>query len=349
MDQNKANLFNCAKSIEDYISKLKPTQRWGLDQHSIDQLLNPKELENKRSVLLKRAIGPTIERDFRTTYLFYKNQSSRFDEALSKAYNEYITTYHHFSSLYFISEANSKNHLYVYNTESETKENKILEISESLDCFYAAITQLPNGELFVVGKNGFSESTFIIDRNYEFRKLQYESYYFGSSAIYLNRNVYCFGEKWNDSQLARSRRYDFDRNCWFDIAPMPQAYYMSHSVIFKGDILISGLENKHLLLYSIDIDSYSTIPYEFSICKRKILINVEERLYLFECRNGFIYESDVGNEYAWKKIKENIISDNPFHVNCSYNKGGIYIGTLQNDEEPHYYRFSLGLKLMTKL
>ncbi|CAG9319512.1 unnamed protein product [Blepharisma stoltei] len=103
---------------------------------------------------------------------------------------------------------------------------------------------------------------------------------------------------------------------------MPKADFKCHSVVFNGNILISGWTKKTILLYSVDLNSFSKIPYGFGKFKRKILINIG-RLYLIEC-DGFVYESEVGDEYNWKQIANSIIKFEHWQVHCSYNKGGIY-------------------------
>ncbi|CAG9334777.1 unnamed protein product [Blepharisma stoltei] len=97
-------------------------------------------------------------------------------------------------------------------------------------------------------------------------------------------------------------------------------------------ILISGYINRNLLLYSIDIDSFSIISSAFTKYKRKILVNAERRLYLIESKNGSIYESKIGSLIDWTQIANSIIDFNPSQVYCLYNKGAIYIGCIDEDD-----------------
>mmetsp|Transcript_11862 Transcript_11862/g.11910 ORF Transcript_11862/g.11910 Transcript_11862/m.11910 type:complete len:80 (+) Transcript_11862:156-395(+) len=79
---------------------------------------------------------------------------------------------------------------------------------------------------------------------------------------------------------------------------MPQSDFSCHSIICNGNILISGYKSRNLWLYTVDIDSFSTIPYDFKDDAKKILIKAE-RLYLIECSIcGLIYESEIGDEYT---------------------------------------------------
>ncbi|CAG9330133.1 unnamed protein product [Blepharisma stoltei] len=57
-----------------------------------------------------------------------------------------------------------------------------------------------------------------------------------------------------------------------------KSWLLCHSIMFNKNILISGRNSRNFLLYSIDIDSFSIIPHEFTET-RKILINAK-RMYL---------------------------------------------------------------------
>ncbi|CAG9334738.1 unnamed protein product [Blepharisma stoltei] len=127
-----------------------------------------------------------------------------------------------------------------------------------------------------------------------------------SSCIYFNNSIYCFWGK-RGIHSTQSSRFDLDLNRWIKLTPMPKLDYRCSSIIFNGNILISGYWNRNLWLYSIDIDSFSTIPYEFKEDKRKILINAE-RLYLIECP-GSIYESEVGSYSNWKWVGKSTIGN----------------------------------------
>ncbi|CAG9321933.1 unnamed protein product [Blepharisma stoltei] len=81
---------------------------------------------------------------------------------------------------------------------------------------------------------------------------------------------------------------------------MPKHDYMCSTIIFNGNIVISGKENKKILQYSIGNESFSAIPYCFVENKIKILISTD-RLYVIECP-GSICESEIGNCLKWKRI-----------------------------------------------
>ncbi|CAG9334792.1 unnamed protein product [Blepharisma stoltei] len=92
--------------------------------------------------------------------------------------------------------------------------------------------------------------------------------------------------------------------------------------------IFSGAVNRKLLLYSVYLNSFSYIPYDFAEYTRKILVNAERRLYLIESLKGSIYESKIGSCMDWTWIADSTIDFNPFQVYSLYNKGVIYIGCL---------------------
>ncbi|CAG9312687.1 unnamed protein product [Blepharisma stoltei] len=126
--------------------------------------------------------------------------------------------------------------------------------------------------------------------------------------------------------------------------PMPNPDYLCNSTIFNGNILVSGHESKNIFIYSPDIDSFSTIPYNFEENTRKIFVNLE-KLYLIECY-GRIFESDIGDEYKWKRIASSVINYSAAQAYYSYNKGEIYIGCTGIHRS--YYKFNLENKLMAR-
>ncbi|CAG9336092.1 unnamed protein product [Blepharisma stoltei] len=126
---------------------------------------------------------------------------------------------------------------------------------------------------------------------------------------------------------------------------MPLDELCCHSVIFNGNILISGSLNSYIWLYSIDTDSFSVIPYEFDYYKIKILINAG-RLYLIEDSLGKIYESE--DEYAWNQIANSVIGKDSDWIYCTYNKGWIYSACyIKNNIS--YSKFNLNEKFMINL
>ncbi|CAG9317871.1 unnamed protein product [Blepharisma stoltei] len=166
-----------------------------------------------------------------------------------------------------------------------------------------------------------------------------------SSCIYFSNSVYCFGGS-NQMTSSLSMRFDLDQNRWIQLTPMPEDDSECNMIIFNGNILISGRYNRNLLLYSIDIDSFSTIPYEFEWDKKKILVNAE-RLYLIECC-GWIYESEIGSYLNWRRIRKSKF-DYYSQTYCVYNKGGIYISSIHPLLRQYYYYFDLDRKKIIDL
>ncbi|CAG9319815.1 unnamed protein product [Blepharisma stoltei] len=305
-------------------------------------------LRNKRAEILSRANNPELEIDFRATCSAIQVDSTLYDPPLMQAYQAYINAHQQKTCLYTITENvdNNRNNLIIYNTETETEEAEFLELPESVD-WGTCIAQIPNGKLFCFGKaNPVSGITVLIDMNGGIEVLPSGTPCYWSSCIYFNSCVYCFGGLNDYDYLNLSSRFDFDRNRWIQLAPMPQADYCCNTIIFNRNILISGWKNRKLLLYSIDIDSFSTIPYKFEKENRKILINAE-RLYLIECR-GSIYESEIGSYSNWRRIRKSAISYDPGQVYCSYNKAGICISTIYGSFREYYY-FNLNQKIIIEV
>ncbi|CAG9325606.1 unnamed protein product [Blepharisma stoltei] len=301
-------------------------------------------LRNKTAEILSRPNNPELEMDFNTTCSAIHIHSRFYDPPLIQACQDYLKAYHQKTSLYNIAvDEDDRTNLIIYNTETEAREIKFLQIPELLGD-KTCITQLPNGKLFCFGNYPTSGIAVLIDVNGEFELLPSGTPCSDSSCIYFNSSIYCFGGKNKKSYaLTLSSRFDLDRNRWIQLTSMPEDDDECHTIIFNGNILISGRINTNILLYSIDIDSFSTIPYEFAYRKRKILINAE-RLYLIECQNGLIYESEVGSLWNWRRIGKSIIDCAPNQAYCTYNKGGIYISTIFSSIREYYY-FNLDQKI----
>ncbi|CAG9331999.1 unnamed protein product [Blepharisma stoltei] len=299
-------------------------------------------LRYKTAEILSKPNNPELEIDFRRTCLEIKANSSLYDPPLMQAYQDYLKAYQQKTSLYNITvDQNSRINLHIYSTETETQEEaKNLQIPEPLD-MTTCITQLPNGKLFCFGSNRLPGITVLIDVNGGVEVLPSGTHCYGSSCIYFSNSAYFFGG-FNEGNLTLSSKFDMDWNRWKQLTPMPQADHSCNSIIFNGNILISGYKNRNLLLYSIDIDSFSTIPYKFEEHKVKILINAE-RLYLIECP-GSIYESEIGSYSNWRQIGKSAIYHEPGQVYCSYNKGGIWISVISHSTREYYF-FNLDQKV----
>ncbi|CAG9317903.1 unnamed protein product [Blepharisma stoltei] len=295
-------------------------------------------LRNKTAEILSIPNNRELEIDFRTTCSAIQNNSSLHDPLLMQAYQDYLNAYQRKASLYNIARDYEENrtNLYIYNTETETEEVKTVQIPQPLSSC-SCITQLPNGKLFCFGSDECS-GTMLIDMNGRAKMLPSGAPHGVSSIIYFSNSVYCF-----EGERNLSSRFDLDQNRWIKLSLMPKAYCWCNSIIFNRNILISGSKNRNLLLYSIDINSFSTIPYEFEKHKIKILINAE-RLYLIECC-GWIYENEVGSYLNWRRIRKSSI-DNNLQVHWVYNKGGICISTTNGSVREYYY-FNLDQKIIT--
>ncbi|CAG9329502.1 unnamed protein product [Blepharisma stoltei] len=297
-------------------------------------------VRNKSAEILSNANNPELEMDFRATCLMIQLDTSLYDPPLMQTCQDYLNACQHGASLYSIRGDSKRTYLYIYNTETETQKVLNLQTPQPLDWF-TCITQLPNGKLFCFGNCSHSGYTVLIDKNGEVEVLPSGT---PCSCIYLKSSVYLFGGYSNKGLFTLSSRFDLGRNRWIQLTPIPQPDYECHSLMFNRNILISGRYSRNLLLYSVDIDSFSAIPYEFGERKRKILINLE-RSYLIECDEGGIYESEIGSYINWRQIGKAAIYCIARQVYCSYNKEFIHIGIEGSD----YFKFDLNERKLIAL
>ncbi|CAG9335761.1 unnamed protein product [Blepharisma stoltei] len=258
--------------------------------------------------------------------------------------NQHISTYQ--NKTYLIPYKHNQTNLFIYDTESERETVQVLSAPEILN-FGTCITLLPNGELFCFGKiDPYSGISLIIDQNFDIRVLPSGTCCACSSGIYLNNSVYCFGGEMMTAPLPLAERFDLDENRWIMLNPMEEYDYYCSCVMFNGNILITGFENKNIWRYSVEEDSYTRISFEFADIKRKILISdISERLYLIEC-GGLIFESEIEDDNAWKPIGSSLISNVwPVQVSYAYNGRAVYF-SMNSDE--YRYKFDLDEKNMIK-
>ncbi|CAG9312345.1 unnamed protein product [Blepharisma stoltei] len=302
------------------------------------------ELREKRSEILNRPNGRELEQDFRRTCSKYISDVCADDPALQQAYQDYINAYRQKTSLYTINDDDNRTKLIIYDTENDRREDRIIETPEPLDNT-TCIAQLPNGNLFCYGKYPGSGVSLIIDEDYRVRELPSGRRCSRSSAIYFNNSVYCFGGN-NGGSLPLSERFDLNESRWIKLMPLPQGDDGCTSVIFNGNIVISGWKNKNLLRYSIGGNTFATVPYDFQAKTSKILISTE-MLYLIECGDdGSIYESELSNDTAWRRIGDSIIGGF-VQVYLSYNKERINIAHFSGGDS--YFKFNLEAKILNKL
>ncbi|CAG9329195.1 unnamed protein product [Blepharisma stoltei] len=345
MDAFNSQLLSLSEEINKRLSGLDEKQQIS-ENSSLSSKIN--ELKIKRSEILSNPIDPEIEWDFRKTCSLYENElreTCNSSQELNQAYKDYIITFHKRTSLYLTKEENNRTNLMIFDTKNEEEEVKPLDSSEVLN-WDTCIAQIPNCELFCYGKAPSSGISLIIDENFRARTLPAGKPCAISSAIYYNRNVYCFGGLNPNGNISTlSKRFDLEGNRWVNLNPMPQGDCYCHCVTFKGNIFISGHANKNILRYSITSNSFTKIPFNFAAEKRKLLIKAE-RFYLIEC-GGKVYESEIGDENSWKQIGNSLISKNPAQVYYLYNKGAIYIVTSLKMER--YFKFNLAQKVMVKI
>ncbi|CAG9322837.1 unnamed protein product [Blepharisma stoltei] len=168
-------------------------------------------LRNKTAEILSRPNNPELEIDFRTTCSTIQANSSLYDPPLMQAYQDYLKAYQLKTSLYNLREDSNGTNLIINNTETETQEVKTLQTPEPLDKT-TCITQLPNGKLFCFGNNKHSGIAVLIDVDGGVEVLPSGTPCSGSSCIYFNNSIYCFGGRdENDYAFTLSIRFDLDQ------------------------------------------------------------------------------------------------------------------------------------------
>ncbi|CAG9319510.1 unnamed protein product [Blepharisma stoltei] len=91
------------------------------------------DLKRNWSPLMKIANSPDSEQDFRRTCSFYNARSSDSDLSSSQEYKEYISNYHHATSLYLIFQDDfGEGHLVIYDTVNEREEEKKADYSRNV-------------------------------------------------------------------------------------------------------------------------------------------------------------------------------------------------------------------------
>ncbi|CAG9320685.1 unnamed protein product [Blepharisma stoltei] len=184
-------------------------------------------------------------------------------------YQDYKAAYCRIASLYAIDTISNRTNLFIYDTEHENREEKLLETPEPLNSG-TCIAQLPDGELFCFGRSPASGISLKICKNYRVQQLPSGTPCFHSSAIYFNRKVYCFGGENNGSlALSLSLKFDLGVNICYLLTPMPRNDCKCHCILWNDDILIAGFYSANLLRYSTSSDSFSSVSYSFAEKKEK--------------------------------------------------------------------------------
>mmetsp|Transcript_16169 Transcript_16169/g.16087 ORF Transcript_16169/g.16087 Transcript_16169/m.16087 type:complete len:262 (+) Transcript_16169:236-1021(+) len=181
------NIEKSTGELEDWKKELKKNYQ-NHSQRRAPENLNPnptetqiqsrnklitQELIDKKSEILNKINDPGTEKDFRNTCALYEYDKniSASSSPFRKAYQEYKRAYSQVTSLYLTQSGPKLTSLFVYDTETEREENRLLKLPKLLDAG-TCITQIPNGELFCFGKaNPVSGTALIINEDYDIRML----------------------------------------------------------------------------------------------------------------------------------------------------------------------------------
>ncbi|CAG9310691.1 unnamed protein product [Blepharisma stoltei] len=220
-----------------------------------------------------------LEKEFKNTSSSYQNDSILIDllqanEEAMNAYLEYVEVYASFSSrlkeaiealisesfspyiyqdpkfLYSMSSQMDKTEIVVYDIEKSQQAKINIDLSEFSTNDEVNVVQLPNKELFCIGKKKDLGYAFIIDLNsYEIKRILPPTTYDNRSGIfYYQQNVYIFGglgelkvditsQDFLEAEN-ENRKFDLIKNKWSLLPSLPSELCTSSSAVpFKQRIM----------------------------------------------------------------------------------------------------------------
>ncbi|CAG9315740.1 unnamed protein product [Blepharisma stoltei] len=221
-----------------------------------------------------------------------------------------IYDYYESNYLYFLKEENYHKLIYIFDIENYTTRSKYFRASKYLNCSASAV-RMPNNELFLYGSEVLKGRNWTVSGSaciYDISSCSVKKVLpngkpcFETGGIYYQSSVYFFGGSDPTQMLNLAVKFDLTKNRWFSLCALPTATMKCSCAIFKQYILIIGFTPSDLILYDIDINSYSSIlHFDQWPPKSKFLINANEIIYIFEI-DGKILESEYENIYVWKQI-----------------------------------------------
>ncbi|CAG9325861.1 unnamed protein product [Blepharisma stoltei] len=282
-------------------------------------------------------------------YLYAYLYKESFDRLISKIKSRSGSSLFCCKYLYNISEApGKKTRLVSYDADTLKLKVTYLDTPEPLH-IHTCVAQLPNNKIFCFGNScPVSGITLIIDSNCDTKRLANGTPCFDAGAAYLNNAVYAFGgiTKNSNSPSNFAEMFDLTKNKWYSIQPLPASSRWCSCVPFNRSILVTG--NLHSKIYQYDtiIDSFTELPIELKRGE-KILFIANFKVYAIDDTQT-VYESEVGNEYSWKKTKisgciASIQNYKTFHKDCIYSSG------INQYSKFCYYKFNLSEKKLEYL
>ncbi|CAG9323899.1 unnamed protein product [Blepharisma stoltei] len=172
----------------------------------------------------------------------------------------------------------------------------------------ACIVSLPNSQLFIYSSGNPNYCVGIpcildlhLKTKIEVPKVLDIQYPGGA---YYRNSVYLFGGATNHQIFDEAWRFDLEKKIWFHVPSLPDPSTMCACTVFKDSILICGVGHRQIYKYDVKIQSYSKIDaVKVETFTPRVLFKAGSRVYFLE--RGGIFESELENEYAYTRIRNN--------------------------------------------
>ncbi|CAG9324145.1 unnamed protein product [Blepharisma stoltei] len=195
---------------------------------------------------------------------------------------------------------------------------------------------LPDYTYFYCCNNTSSGLVFTIDKNKNVKYLQNSKVNHYAHPIFYNNFIYLIGGRNNLAE-----RYDFKRNVWESMAPLPQGFNFTIgcNALYRDLILITSYYIQKIIIYSITQNNYQEVPNLVLNASYKFMLRGNKRVYLFE-KGGRTFESAENNVFSWTQIGTNSIYRNYNQSSAVRYKGCLYFVVCINQ----LWKFDLGSK-----
>ncbi|CAG9315486.1 unnamed protein product [Blepharisma stoltei] len=203
---------------------------------------------------------------------------------------------------------------------------------------------LPDKSYFYFGNATINSGlTFTVDKNKTVRLLQKAKQGCYIDAAFYKNFMYLIGGSTNMAE-----RYDFAKNSWESIAPVPQGLNFSYScsALLKDSILIAGYYLNKMICYSISQNNYKDVPnLVLNANCHKFMMRGNNRIYLVEKGNR-IMESAENDYSSWTQVGDcGIANGGTLQSSIVRYKGSLY--SIHYDSQ--LWKFDLASKQISQV
>ncbi|CAG9311726.1 unnamed protein product [Blepharisma stoltei] len=202
---------------------------------------------------------------------------------------------------------------------------------------YTTSCILPDYTYFYCCNNNTSSGlVFTIDKNKNVKYLQNSKVNHYTHPIFYNNFIYLIGGRNNLAE-----RYDFKRNVWESMAPLPQGLNFTYgcNALYRDLILITSYYIQKIIIYSITQNNYQEVPNLLLNASYKLMLRGNKRVYLFE-KGGRTFESAENNVFSWTQIGTNSNTGDLNQSSAVRYKGCLYFVVYPNQ----LWKFDLSSK-----